>query len=43
MAEQGSRVTVPTMVFDGHEGPYFASPQNDLLVVELKVASALIC
>jgi len=33
---------VPTMVFDGCEGPHFTSPYNDPLVVELKVASALV-
>ncbi|KAJ8444858.1 hypothetical protein Cgig2_029789 [Carnegiea gigantea] len=31
------------MVFDGHEGPHFTSPYNDPLVVELKVASAIVC
>ena len=41
-AEQENRVTVPTMVFDKGEGSRFTSPHNDPLVVELKVASALI-
>ncbi|KAJ8427058.1 hypothetical protein Cgig2_006735 [Carnegiea gigantea] len=41
-AETGSCVTVPSMVFDRREGSHFPSPHNDLLVVELKVASALI-
>ena len=41
-AKQGSRVTVPTIVFDGCEGPYFTSPHNGPLVVELKVASAIV-
>jgi len=30
------------MVFDGCKGPYFSSPHNGPLVVELKVASATI-
>ncbi|KAJ8430349.1 hypothetical protein Cgig2_021626 [Carnegiea gigantea] len=42
MAEQGSRVMAPTMVFDEREGSHFTSPHNNPLVVELKVASALI-
>ncbi|KAJ8431473.1 LOW QUALITY PROTEIN: hypothetical protein Cgig2_033987 [Carnegiea gigantea] len=41
-AEQGSRVMVSTMMFDGCEGPHFTSPHNNLLVVQLKVASALV-
>ncbi|KAJ8421160.1 hypothetical protein Cgig2_018001 [Carnegiea gigantea] len=41
-AERGSRVIVPTIVFDGREGPYFASSHNDPLVVEMKVASAIV-
>ncbi|KAJ8446283.1 hypothetical protein Cgig2_005814 [Carnegiea gigantea] len=41
-AEQESRVMVPTMVFNGREGPHFTSPHNDPLAVELKVASALV-
>ncbi|KAJ8419709.1 hypothetical protein Cgig2_012096 [Carnegiea gigantea] len=39
--EQGSRVTVPTMVFRGEQGPHFTSLYNDLLVEEMKVASAI--
>ncbi|KAJ8436957.1 hypothetical protein Cgig2_018904 [Carnegiea gigantea] len=30
------------MVFDGREGPHFISPHNDPLVVEMKVASAVV-
>ncbi|KAJ8430134.1 LOW QUALITY PROTEIN: hypothetical protein Cgig2_011078 [Carnegiea gigantea] len=41
-AEQGSRITVPTMVFGGEQGPCFTSQHNDLLVVEMKVASAIL-
>ena len=41
-AEQWSSIIVPTMVLNGREGSYFTSPYNDPLVVELKVASALI-
>ncbi|KAJ8428754.1 LOW QUALITY PROTEIN: hypothetical protein Cgig2_003068 [Carnegiea gigantea] len=41
-AKQGSGITVPTMVFRGGEGPRFTSPHNDLLVVEMKVASAIV-
>ncbi|KAJ8442978.1 hypothetical protein Cgig2_019551 [Carnegiea gigantea] len=41
-AEQGTRVTVPTMVFGGREAAHFAPPHNDSLVVEMKVASAII-
>jgi len=33
---------VPTMVFDGHEGPHITSSHNNLLVEEIKVASTLI-
>jgi len=35
-------VTVPTMVLGGGEAPHFASPHNDPLVVEMKVASAIV-
>ncbi|KAJ8429458.1 hypothetical protein Cgig2_015310 [Carnegiea gigantea] len=42
MIEQGPRVTVPTMVFGGKEALRFASPHNDLLVVEIKIASAIV-
>jgi len=42
MAEQSSRVTVPTIVFSRGEGPRFTSPHNDLLMVEMKVASAIV-
>ncbi|KAJ8446988.1 hypothetical protein Cgig2_006616 [Carnegiea gigantea] len=41
-AEQGARVTVPTMVFGGREAPRFTSPHNDSLVVEMKVASTIV-
>ncbi|KAJ8434188.1 hypothetical protein Cgig2_004659 [Carnegiea gigantea] len=41
-AEQGSRITVPTMVFGGGQDPHFTSPHNDPLVVERKVASAIV-
>ncbi|KAJ8444577.1 hypothetical protein Cgig2_013856 [Carnegiea gigantea] len=39
--EQGARITVPTMVFAGKEALSFASPRNDPLVVEMKIASAI--
>ncbi|KAJ8431038.1 LOW QUALITY PROTEIN: hypothetical protein Cgig2_022980 [Carnegiea gigantea] len=35
-AEQGSHVTVPTMVFGGEQGPRFTSLHNDPLVVGMK-------
>ncbi|KAJ8451464.1 hypothetical protein Cgig2_017855 [Carnegiea gigantea] len=41
-AEQGARVIVPTMVFGGREAPRFASPHDGPLVVEMKVASAIV-
>ncbi|KAJ8423080.1 hypothetical protein Cgig2_032280 [Carnegiea gigantea] len=40
--EQGARVTVPTTVFGGRETPRYASPHNDPLVIEMKVASAIV-
>ncbi|KAJ8424279.1 hypothetical protein Cgig2_011180 [Carnegiea gigantea] len=40
--EQGTRVTVPAKVFSGREAPRFASPHNDPLVVEMKIASAIV-
>ncbi|KAJ8421741.1 hypothetical protein Cgig2_020902 [Carnegiea gigantea] len=40
--EQGPHITVPTMVFGGKEALRFASPHNDPLVVEMKIASAII-
>ncbi|KAJ8438791.1 hypothetical protein Cgig2_023825 [Carnegiea gigantea] len=40
--EQGSSITLPTMVFGGKEAPRFASPYNDPLVVEMKIASAIV-
>ncbi|KAJ8432230.1 hypothetical protein Cgig2_024385 [Carnegiea gigantea] len=40
--KQGSHVTVPTTVFNGHEGSHFTSPYNDPLVIELKVASTVV-
>ncbi|KAJ8427241.1 hypothetical protein Cgig2_016933 [Carnegiea gigantea] len=42
MAERGSQVTVPTMVSSGGEGLCCTSPHNDPLVVEMKVASAIV-
>jgi len=33
---------VPTMVFGGKEAWRFASPHNDPLVVEIKIASAIV-
>ncbi|KAJ8432400.1 LOW QUALITY PROTEIN: hypothetical protein Cgig2_010002 [Carnegiea gigantea] len=42
MAEQGNRVTVPTMVFGGKQGPHFTSVHNNPLVVEMKVASTIL-
>ena len=42
MAEQGNRVTVPTMVFGEGEGPSFTYPHNDPLVAEMKVASSIV-
>ncbi|KAJ8426090.1 hypothetical protein Cgig2_006571 [Carnegiea gigantea] len=38
----GSRVIVPTMVFGGEQRPHFTSLRNGPLVVEMKVASAII-
>ncbi|KAJ8425395.1 hypothetical protein Cgig2_021784 [Carnegiea gigantea] len=40
--EQGPCVTVPTMVFDGKEASRCASPHNDPLVVEMKIASVIV-
>ncbi|KAJ8428572.1 hypothetical protein Cgig2_021630 [Carnegiea gigantea] len=40
--EQGSCITAPTMVFGGKDAPRFASPYNDPLVVERKIASAFV-
>ncbi|KAJ8437774.1 LOW QUALITY PROTEIN: hypothetical protein Cgig2_024078 [Carnegiea gigantea] len=40
--EQGARVTVPTMVFGEQEAPRFTSPHNDPLLVEMKIASAIV-
>ncbi|KAJ8439295.1 LOW QUALITY PROTEIN: hypothetical protein Cgig2_018072 [Carnegiea gigantea] len=42
IVEQGSRITVPTIVFHCQEGPHLLSPHTNPLVVELKVANALI-
>ncbi|KAJ8422377.1 hypothetical protein Cgig2_006447 [Carnegiea gigantea] len=36
------RVTVPTIVFGWEKRPHFTSPYNDLLVVEMKVANAIV-
>ncbi|KAJ8438076.1 hypothetical protein Cgig2_025481 [Carnegiea gigantea] len=41
-AKQESRVTVPTMVFGREQGPRFTSLYNYPLVVEMKVASAIV-
>ncbi|KAJ8434595.1 hypothetical protein Cgig2_025021 [Carnegiea gigantea] len=41
-AEQGPRVTAPAMVFGGKEAPRCASPHDDPLVVEIKVASTIV-
>ncbi|KAJ8421383.1 hypothetical protein Cgig2_009801 [Carnegiea gigantea] len=40
--EQGSHIMVPSMVFGGKEALRFASPHNDPLVVEMKIASAIV-
>ncbi|KAJ8451982.1 hypothetical protein Cgig2_016563 [Carnegiea gigantea] len=40
--EQGSRITVPIMVFGGKEAPRFASLHNNPLIVEMKIASAIV-
>ncbi|KAJ8426921.1 hypothetical protein Cgig2_010439 [Carnegiea gigantea] len=40
--EQGSRVTVPTMVFGAGEGLRFSFPHNDPLVVEMKMANVIV-
>ncbi|KAJ8445072.1 hypothetical protein Cgig2_022592 [Carnegiea gigantea] len=39
--EQRPHITVPTMVFGGKKAPRYASPHNDPLVVEMKIASGL--
>ncbi|KAJ8430519.1 hypothetical protein Cgig2_012918 [Carnegiea gigantea] len=39
--EQAPRVTIPTMVFGGKKVPRFA-PHNDPLVIEMKIASAIV-
>ncbi|KAJ8432365.1 hypothetical protein Cgig2_014984 [Carnegiea gigantea] len=39
---EGTCITVPTMVFGGKEAPRFASPHNEPLVVEMKIASAIV-
>jgi len=36
--DPSSQIMVPTMLFDGGEGPRFTSPHNDPLVVEMIVA-----
>ena len=40
--EQGSCLAAPTMVFGGKDAPRFASPHNDPLVVEMKIANAIV-
>ena len=42
VTEQGSRITVPTMVFGRKEASRFTSPHNDPLVVEMKIAIAIV-
>ena len=42
ITRRGSPITVPTMVFDDQEGHVFNSSHDDLKVVELKVANALV-
>ncbi|KAJ8435827.1 hypothetical protein Cgig2_017122 [Carnegiea gigantea] len=42
ITEQGARIMVPTMVFGQKETLRFASPCNDPLVVEMKIASAIV-
>ncbi|KAJ8430169.1 LOW QUALITY PROTEIN: hypothetical protein Cgig2_028055 [Carnegiea gigantea] len=37
-----NRGAVPNDVFDGRDGSHFTSPHNDPLVVEMKVASAIV-
>ncbi|KAJ8424731.1 hypothetical protein Cgig2_010031 [Carnegiea gigantea] len=37
--KQGTRITVPTMVFGGKEAPRFTSLHNDPLLIEMKIAS----
>ncbi|KAJ8434793.1 hypothetical protein Cgig2_033743 [Carnegiea gigantea] len=39
---EGPCVAAPTMVFGGKDAPKFASPHNDPLVVEMKIASAIV-
>ncbi|KAJ8428850.1 hypothetical protein Cgig2_003398 [Carnegiea gigantea] len=41
-AQQGSQVTVPTMMFGGAKKPHFTSSHNDPLVAEMKAASAIV-
>ena len=41
-AEQGNRVTVPTMVFGREQGPRFTSSHNNPSMVEIKVAGAIV-
>ncbi|KAJ8435252.1 LOW QUALITY PROTEIN: hypothetical protein Cgig2_005304 [Carnegiea gigantea] len=40
--EQGSYIPAPTMVFGGKDTLRFASPHKDPLVVEMKIASAIV-
>ncbi|KAJ8428714.1 hypothetical protein Cgig2_028197 [Carnegiea gigantea] len=41
-AEQGNRVTMPTVVFSEEQGPRFTTPHDDPLLAEMKVASAIV-
>ena len=40
--EQGSRITLPIIVFDEKEAPCFASPHNDPLVVEMRIVGVIV-
>ena len=40
--EQGSGLATPTMVFGGKDAPRLATPHNDPLVVEMKIANAVV-
>ncbi|KAJ8420089.1 LOW QUALITY PROTEIN: hypothetical protein Cgig2_002030 [Carnegiea gigantea] len=42
MTEQGPHLIAPTMVFGAKEAPHFAFPHNDPLVVEMKIARAIV-
>lgn len=40
--EHGHRITVSTMVPDGHKGQHFSSPHNDPYIMEQRVANTLV-